>query len=187
MRQPAHQRRLVLRDLDLPDFRDYAVAVEQPGDEIGRGDPRTRALAARRHRARTRTNFRIFGPDETASNRLGAVLGSPTSSGTPRSSRPTSTCARERPRDGDAVRAPVPGLARGLSAHRAPRPLQLLRGVHPHRRLDVQPTREVAEGDAGRSRGADHSHRSTTSSHRTSGGRTTMASRTRTPASSTTS
>ena len=28
------------------------------------------------------------------------------------------------------------------------RPLQLLRGVHPHRRLDVQPAREVAEGDA---------------------------------------
>ena len=42
----------------------------------------------------------------------------------------------------------MPGLARGLPADRPPRALQLLRGVHPHRRLDVQPAREVAEGDA---------------------------------------
>ena len=53
-----------------------------------------------------------------------------------------------RPRDGDAQRAPVPGLARGLPAHRAPRRVQLLRGVHPHRRLDVQPARQMAEGHA---------------------------------------
>ena len=53
-----------------------------------------------------------------------------------------------RPRDGGAERAPLPGLARGLPADRPARRLQLLRGVHPHRRLDVQPAREVAEGDA---------------------------------------
>mgnify|MGYP003694588305 CR=1 FL=1 len=52
-----------------------------------------------------------------------------------------------RPRDGGALRAPLPGLARGLPADRPARALQLLRGVHPHRRLDVQPAREVAEGD----------------------------------------
>ena len=64
--------------------------------------------------------------------------------------------------------------------------LQLLRGLHPHRRLDVQPAREVAEGHARRSRGAGRSRRSTTCSPRTSGGRTTTASPTRTPGSSTT-
>ena len=48
--------------------------------------------------------------------------------------------------DGDAERAPVPGLARGLSADRPARLLLLLRGVHPHHRLDVQPARQVAEG-----------------------------------------
>ncbi len=48
--------------------------------------------------------------------------------------------------DGDAQRAPVPGLARGLSADRPARLLLLLRGVHPHHRLDVQPARQVAEG-----------------------------------------
>ena len=53
-----------------------------------------------------------------------------------------------RARHGDAERAPVPGLARGLPADRPPRLLLLLRGVHPHRRLDVQPARQVAQGDA---------------------------------------
>ena len=91
-----------------------------------------------------------------------------------------------RPRDGGAERAPVPGLARGLPADRPPRALQLLRGVHPHRRLDVQPAREVAEGHARRSRGGGRSRRSTTCSPRTSGARTTTASPTRTRASSTT-
>ena len=53
-----------------------------------------------------------------------------------------------RPRDGGPVRASLPGLARGLPADGPPRPVQLLRGVHPHRRLDVQPARQVAEGHA---------------------------------------
>ena len=92
-----------------------------------------------------------------------------------------------RPRDGDAVRAPVPGLARGLPAHRPARLLQLLRGVHPHHRLDVQPARQVAEGVQPHRRGGGRSPRSTTCSRATSGGRTTTASATRIPASSTTS
>ena len=50
-----------------------------------------------------------------------------------------------RPRDGDPVRAPLPGLARGLPAHRPARLVLLLRGLHPHRRFDVQPARQVAE------------------------------------------
>ena len=62
--------------------------------------------------------------------------------------RPTSTSRPTGRVHGGALRAPLPGLARGLPADRPARPLQLLRGVHPHRRLDVQPAREVAEGDA---------------------------------------
>ena len=54
-----------------------------------------------------------------------------------------------RPGDGDPVRAHLPGLARGLPADRQARPVLLLRGVHPHRGLDVQPARQVAEGVAG--------------------------------------
>ena len=53
-----------------------------------------------------------------------------------------------RARDGGAQRAPLPGLAGGLPADRSPRSVLLLRGIHPHRGLDVQPAREVAEGHA---------------------------------------
>jgi xylulose-5-phosphate/fructose-6-phosphate phosphoketolase len=64
---------LLLRELRLPDFRDYAVAVERPGTTF---DEATKVLGAfvRDVVAANRDNFRIFGPDETASNRLGAVL-----------------------------------------------------------------------------------------------------------------
>jgi xylulose-5-phosphate/fructose-6-phosphate phosphoketolase len=63
---------LVLRDLDLPDFRRFAVPVEAPGAATAEA---TRVLG----RWLTEVvrsnpdNFRIFGPDETASNRLDAV------------------------------------------------------------------------------------------------------------------
>ena len=64
---------LLLRELDLPDFRDYAVEVEAPGATNAEA---TRVLGTflRDVVARNDTNFRVFGPDETASNRLGAVL-----------------------------------------------------------------------------------------------------------------
>jgi xylulose-5-phosphate/fructose-6-phosphate phosphoketolase len=64
---------LLLRDLDLPDFRDYAVEVERPGGVTAEA---TRVLGAwlRDVVAANRSDFRIFGPDETVSNRLGDVL-----------------------------------------------------------------------------------------------------------------
>ena len=85
----------------------------------------------------------------------------PTGSGTAEIIADRRPPRRRRPRHGDAQRAPVRGLARGLPAHRPPRPLQLLRGVHPHHRFDVQPARQVAEGDAGTSPGGGRSPRST--------------------------
>jgi xylulose-5-phosphate/fructose-6-phosphate phosphoketolase len=61
------------RDLDLPDFRDYAVDVPSPDGT--RSEP-TRVLGAwlRDVVARNGQDFRIMGPDETASNRLSAVF-----------------------------------------------------------------------------------------------------------------
>jgi xylulose-5-phosphate/fructose-6-phosphate phosphoketolase len=65
---------LLRRDLELPDFREHAVEVDAPGTTLT--EP-TRVLgrwlrevvrANEAHR-----NFRLFGPDETASNRLDAV------------------------------------------------------------------------------------------------------------------
>ncbi|GAA3938719.1 phosphoketolase family protein [Actinomadura viridis] len=63
----------LLRPLVLPDFRDYAVAAGEPGTTAA--EP-TRVLGAflRDVVAANPGNFRIMGPDETASNRLGAVF-----------------------------------------------------------------------------------------------------------------
>ncbi len=65
---------LLLRDLDMPDFRDYAVPVPSPGGVTAEA---TRVMGQllrdilKRDRIR---HFRIVGPDETASNRLNAVF-----------------------------------------------------------------------------------------------------------------
>jgi xylulose-5-phosphate/fructose-6-phosphate phosphoketolase len=64
---------LLLRDLDLPPFRDYAVPVDQPGTTTA--EP-TRVLG-RFLRDTMKANmetFRVMGPDETASNRLDALF-----------------------------------------------------------------------------------------------------------------
>ena len=66
---------ILLRDLRLPDFREYAVDVRAPGI-AGIGDTRVlgpflRDVAKRNDAQR---NFRVFGPDETISNGLGALL-----------------------------------------------------------------------------------------------------------------
>jgi xylulose-5-phosphate/fructose-6-phosphate phosphoketolase len=64
---------LLLRELVLPPFRDYAVEVERPGTTSSEA---TRVLG-RFLRDITRANrsrFRLFGPDETASNRLDDVF-----------------------------------------------------------------------------------------------------------------
>jgi xylulose-5-phosphate/fructose-6-phosphate phosphoketolase len=64
---------LVLQDLAMPDFRDYAVKVEAPGATTSEA---TRVLGAflRDIIRRNPETFRLFGPDETASNRLDAVF-----------------------------------------------------------------------------------------------------------------
>ena len=66
---------LVLRDLRMPDFRDYAVEVRQPGAVEGEAT-RVQGKLIRdvlRLNGEAR-NFRVFSPDETASNRWDAVF-----------------------------------------------------------------------------------------------------------------
>lgn len=66
---------LLLRDLLMPDFRTYAVKVPSPGSVLAADAHelgvflRDVALLNKEQR-----NFRIFGPDETLSNRLSAVF-----------------------------------------------------------------------------------------------------------------
>ncbi|OBF39350.1 phosphoketolase [Mycolicibacterium peregrinum] len=64
---------LLLRDLDLPDFADYAVTVESPATGTAEA---TRVLGTflRDVIANNPDRFRLMGPDETASNRLAAVF-----------------------------------------------------------------------------------------------------------------
>ena len=175
----------LLRDLRLPDFRDYAVDVPSPatgatsatrvlGPLARRGHPRaTRQLPPLRPR-----RDRLQPPRRRVRGHRPRLEGR-----APARRRPPRP---RRPRHGGALRAPLPGLARGLPADRPPRPVQLLRGVHPHRRLDVQPAREVAEGHARHPLAAADRLAQLPAHARTSGARTTTASRTRTPASSTT-
>jgi xylulose-5-phosphate/fructose-6-phosphate phosphoketolase len=80
---PAGERRMsanphanggvLLRPLRMPDFRDYAVPVPEPGTGAVEA---TRVLGTflRDVMAENMTTFRVFSPDENNSNRLGAVL-----------------------------------------------------------------------------------------------------------------
>ena len=66
---------LLRRDLDLPDIADYAVKVDAPGGQ----NAEATAVMAQYLRdvlrmSATGRNFRVFGPDETASNRLSHVF-----------------------------------------------------------------------------------------------------------------
>ncbi len=65
---------LLLRDLRLPDFRDFAVDVPRPGATQSEA-PRVLGEYITEVVRRNPDNFRIFGPDEVASNRLQAVFG----------------------------------------------------------------------------------------------------------------
>jgi xylulose-5-phosphate/fructose-6-phosphate phosphoketolase len=66
---------ILLKDLKMPDFRDYAVEVTRPGQVF---DESTRVLGRFLRDIMklnmNNRNFRVFGPDETASNRLGALF-----------------------------------------------------------------------------------------------------------------
>jgi xylulose-5-phosphate/fructose-6-phosphate phosphoketolase len=65
---------LLLKDLAMPDFRDYSVQVVKPGTAIAEA---TRELGKFLRDVirlnKEAKNFRVFGPDETASNRLDAI------------------------------------------------------------------------------------------------------------------
>ena len=66
---------LLLKNLHMPDFRDYAVEVTDPGQALGEA---TRVMGyllreIMQFNKDTR-NFRVMGPDETKSNRLGALF-----------------------------------------------------------------------------------------------------------------
>ena len=65
----------LLAPLVMPDFRDFAVALSAPGSVEAEATRVLGSFLAEVMRSNlTSSNFRLFGPDETASNRLGAVI-----------------------------------------------------------------------------------------------------------------
>ncbi|HIP00292.1 MAG TPA: phosphoketolase, partial [Marinobacter salarius] len=66
---------LLLRDLQLPNFREFAVAVTSPGTEQAESTRIMGTYLRDVMQLNTETrNFRVMGPDETNSNRLGALF-----------------------------------------------------------------------------------------------------------------
>lgn len=66
---------LLLKDLKMPNFREYAVAIPKPGEVTGES---TRAMGIFLRDVMKlnldASNFRVMGPDEIASNRLGNLF-----------------------------------------------------------------------------------------------------------------
>jgi xylulose-5-phosphate/fructose-6-phosphate phosphoketolase len=66
---------LLLKELRMPDFRNYAIDVPRPGQFLGES---TRSLGALLRDVMKlnleNSNFRVFGPDEIESNRLGNLF-----------------------------------------------------------------------------------------------------------------
>lgn len=66
---------LLLQDLRMPNFRDYAFELSSPGDKDGQDmivlSDFVRDVVELNQKSR---NFRVFGPDETMSNRLSSVF-----------------------------------------------------------------------------------------------------------------
>ena len=104
-------------------------------------------------------NFRMMAPDETASNRLQAVFEATdrqflgdllaTDEGVSQVGRVTEVLSEHL----------CQGWLEGYLLTGRHGLLQLLRGVHPHRRLDVQPARQVARRLPRTSRGGARSRR----------------------------
>ncbi|WP_025040639.1 phosphoketolase family protein [Nitrosospira briensis] len=65
----------LLKDLEMPDFRDYAIAVPTPGSVVGEATRETGKFLRDVMKLNLDSrNFRVMGADETSSNRLGALF-----------------------------------------------------------------------------------------------------------------
>ena len=64
---------LLRKELKMPDFKDYAVKISKPG-QVEAEATRIMGQFLRDVMKNNMTNFRVMGPDETASNRLNASM-----------------------------------------------------------------------------------------------------------------
>lgn len=110
---------LLLHDLELPDFRAYAVTVPEPGAISGEATS-IQGQFIRDVIKFNPNNFRVFSPDETSSNRWGAVF------------EVTSRCSTAEILPGDDHVAPDGRVMEMLSEHQCEGWLEgyLLTGRH---------------------------------------------------------
>ncbi len=95
------------KPLHLPDFRDYAVKVKKPANDYV-GPTEILAHFLRDTMRNNMTNFRVFGPDETASNRLQDIY----------EASPKTWMAEIKPEDSDGTEiAPDGRVMEMLSEH----------------------------------------------------------------------
>ncbi len=95
------------KPLHLPDFRDYAVKVKEPATQYV-GPTEVLAHFLRDTMRNNMTNFRVFGPDETASNRLQDIY----------EASPKTWMAEIKPEDADGTEiAPDGRVMEMLSEH----------------------------------------------------------------------
>ena len=115
----------LLRDLELPDFRTYAVTMQAPAQTSSEA---TRVLGTwlRDVMRDNGDRFRVMGPDETASNRLSPLFEVTDRVWETEREEGDDHLSPDGRGHGGALRASVPGLAGGVSAHRPPRAVQLL-------------------------------------------------------------
>ena len=136
---------VLTRDLDLPDFRDYAIDVPRPA--FARAES-TRKLGELIRDIYTRNDdrFRLFCPDETNSNRLGSVF------------EVSDRAWAERVTDDDVALSRDGRVMEVLSEHnchgwlegytldRPPRHVRDVRGVRHGQRVADDPAQQVARG-----------------------------------------
>jgi xylulose-5-phosphate/fructose-6-phosphate phosphoketolase len=66
---------VLMKNLKMPDFRDFAVEVPKPGQVVAEATRELGKFLRDIMKLNMKNkNFRVFGPDETASNRLGALF-----------------------------------------------------------------------------------------------------------------
>jgi xylulose-5-phosphate/fructose-6-phosphate phosphoketolase len=130
---------ILLRDLIMPDFRKYAVDVPRPGTEYAEATRIMGTLLRDVMKLNAgANNFRVFGPDETASNRLEKLF-----EVTPKEwMEPILPVDENLSPDGRVVEVLSEHMCQGfLEGY-----LLVLRGLHPHHRLHVQPACQMVEG-----------------------------------------
>ena len=137
---------LLRKDLKLPDFRKYAVDVPSRGTAMYEN---TKPLGEflRDVMKNNPTSFRVFGPDETASNRLQAVYEASKKTWMA-DMLPEDADGGELARDGRVMEMlsehTLLGWLEGYLLTGPPRVLPHLRSLRARHRFDVQPARQVA-------------------------------------------